>query len=230
MLPDGVAPSEVAYAERMYRRSVLAAPMALMAAPPKLPPLNQKLRAFGIEWSVFDANDWQVEGSGADETLHLKVARPQQANPRAPLQYALAGMADPGRFTLEVEMKPDVGKNGKAGSTIVVYAWRDNLHFNYVHLSSDTGREQPVHNGIFHVYGGDRVRISPEDGPRAFPNDNWTPVRIVYDPSTHLVETWVRGEKNPSLRGVDLSLGTGRIGLGSFFNTGSFRRFRLTRG
>jgi YD repeat-containing protein len=214
----------------MLRRSLIGAPLALLAAPPKLPPLTQKVRAFGYDWSVFDASDWQVEGSGASQVLHLKVARPQEANPRAPMQYALAEEAGLARFTLEVEMKPDVGKNNKAGSTILVYAWRDNLHFNYVHLSSDTGREQPVHNGVFHVYGGDRVRISSEDGPRTFPNADWTPVRVDYDASKNLVETRVRGEKNPSLRGVDLSLGAGRIGLGSFFNTGSFRNFRLTRG
>ena len=213
----------------MLRRSLLAMPFALMAAPVKLPPLAQKVRVFGMEWSVFDAADWQVEGSGASQVLHLKVPRPQEANPRAPLQYAVADGPELGRFTIDVEMKPDVGKNGKAGSTILVYAWRDNLHFNYVHLSSDTGKEQPVHNGVFHVYGGDRVRISAEDGPRAFPNADWTPIRVTYDASKNLVETWVRGEKNPSLRGVDLSLGAGRIGLGSFFNTGSFRNFKLTR-
>jgi hypothetical protein len=54
-------------------------------------------------------------------------------------------------------------------------------------------------------------------------------VRIVYDGPKRLLETWVRGEKNPALRAVDLSLGAGRIGLGSFFNTGSFRGFKLTQ-
>jgi hypothetical protein len=210
----------------MLRRSVLALPFALMAAPPKLPPLSQKIRAFGKEWSVFDAADWQVEGSGASEVLHLKVARPQEANPRAPMQYALLNGPDLAKFNLDVEIKPDV-VNTKVGSNIVVYAWRDNLHFNYVHLSPDTGKEQPVHNGIFHVYGGDRVRISSEEGARAFHNADWTPVRITYDASKSLVETWVRNEKNLSLRGIDLSLGAGRIGLGSFFHTASFRNFRL---
>jgi hypothetical protein len=50
-----------------------------------------------------------------------------------------------------------------------------------------------------------------------------------YDAATGLVEAWVDGRTSPSLKAVDLSLGAGRIGLGSFFNTASFRRFRLTR-
>ena len=209
----------------MLRRTVFALPLALAAAPPKLPPLEQQIHAFGLDWSVFNAADW----SGSQDSLDLKVARPQEANPRAPLQYALANFRGLANFTVDVEVKPDTANNGKPGSAILVYAWRDNLHFNYVHLSSDTGKEQPVHNGVFHVYGGDRVRISQEDGPRAFPNAEWTPVRVVYDASKNLVETWIRGEKNPALRGIDLSLGTGRIGLGSFFNTAHFRKFRLTQ-
>ena len=32
-----------------------------------------------------------------------------------------------------------------------------------------------------------------------------------------------------ALKGVDLSLDAGRIGLGSFFNTAKFRNFKLTR-
>lgn len=162
--------------------------------------------------------------------LHLKVARPQEKDPRAPLQYAIAETPDIARFTLDVEVRPTADAKGKIGSAIVVYAWRDNLHFNYVHVSPDTGKEQPVHNGIFHVYGGDRVRISPDDGPRIFTTVEWVPLRVVYDAKTSLVETWVRGEKNSSLRGVDLSLAAGRIGLGSFFNTASFRNFRLKKG
>jgi hypothetical protein len=209
----------------MLRRTIFALPLALAAAPPKLPPHAEQIRAFGRDWSVLDAADW----TGSADSLELKVARPQRENPRAPIQYALAGGPPLASFSLEVEMKPEVNAAGTPGSTILVYAWRDNLHFNYVHLSNDTGREQPVHNGVFHVYGGDRVRISPEEGPRAFPNGEWTPVRVVYDASRNMIETWVRGEKNPALRGIDLSLGAGRIGLGSFFNKGSFRNFKLTQ-
>ena len=39
----------------------------------------------------------------------------------------------------------------------------------------------------------------------------------------------MNGQTSPSLKGIDLSLGAGRIGLGSFFNTASFRNFSLTR-
>jgi len=209
----------------------LAAPLLFAprarGAEPSLPMQKQRLECFGKRWLVHEASEWRA-GKGPDgEVLELKTARPQEANPRAPVQYALLDEEPAGCFTLDLEVKGGAA----VSSLIIVYAWRDPTHFNYVHLSTDAARKQPVHNGVFHVYGGDRVRISNEEGPASFADAlKWTPVRIVYNASTGLVETWIGGQKHPALRAADFSLGAGRIGLGSFFNTASFRRFALRRG
>ena len=204
----------------MLRRTLLTLP--LLAAG-RLPAAD-RLEAFGHRWSVPLGADWRVTREDGEETLELITARPKADSPRKPFQYALLEGPPLEKFTIECETR----KQTPRGSLIIVYAWRGPSHFNYVHLSDDTGSEQPVHNGIFHVYGGDRVRISPEQGPCALPPAGWHKVRVVYDAAAGLVETWVDGELNPSLRGSDLSLAAGRVGLGSFFNTGGFRRFRLS--
>jgi hypothetical protein len=184
-----------------------------------------RIQAFGLQWSVPLLADWSVAKVDGVETMSLLVPRPQQKDPRRPGQYALAETEPLGKFTLELEVKP-----GKAGeSLIIVYSWRDAEHFDYVHLSPDAARKQPVHNGIFHVYGGDRSRISVEDGPGTLPDDAWRAVKVSFDAGTGLVQATVDGKTNPSLRAADLSLGAGRIGLGSFFNTAAFRNFRLTK-
>jgi hypothetical protein len=210
----------------MERRSFLTLPVAAatMAAP--TPPLAAKIRVFGMDWQVMAAEDWKVEGTGASEVLHLVTARPQQKDPRRPTQFALAESEPIGKFTLEVEVKRIAPK----GSLIIVYAWDRDGYFNYLHLSDDTAEKVEVHNGVFHCYGGDRVRISPKAGPATLPTDGWHKVRMTYDASKGLLESWVDGVTSPSIKGIDLSLGAGRIGLGSFFNTGSFRNFNLTRG
>jgi len=46
------------------------------------------------------------------------------------------------------------------------------------HLSDDTGSTTDVHNGIFHVYGGDRVRISSTEGPATLTEEKWYKVRL----------------------------------------------------
>jgi hypothetical protein len=115
------------------------------------------------------------------------------------------------------------------GSLIIVYAHKDASHFNYAHLSVDAPMKQPVHNGIFHVFGGDRVRISSLDGPGSLPSaDKWYRVQLDYDAAKGEVQVMVDGQRYPSLRGVDLSLGAGRVGLGSFFETAEFRNLKVT--
>jgi hypothetical protein len=180
------------------------------------------VEVFGQKWRVPHASDWKIEQQDGKPVLTLLVARPQE-KPRRPMQFALAETPPWRQVVLECEMKR-VG-----GSMIIVYAWRDDSHFNYAHLSVDEGTKQPVHNGIFHVYGGDRVRISREAGPAAMPSEaEWYRVQLKYDASTGAVAVNVNGRELPSLKAVDVSLGAGKVGLGSFFDKGSFRNLKIT--
>ena len=177
----------------------------------------QTIDAFGHKWSVPVASDWAVE----DATLHLKVPRPQE-KPRRPKQFALLEAPAWQTVTISMEAKsPD-------GHFIVVYAYKDESHFNYAHLSIDEATKQPVHNGIFHVYGGDRVRISSERGPAAIPaKDTWVKVELSHDAATGIVGVTIDGKAYRTFEAVDLSLGPGKIGIGSFFNTASFRNLKI---
>ncbi len=185
---------------------------------------SDTVSAFGLTWDVPIAADWKIDGG----ELHLLVPRPS-TQPRRPTQYALARTAPLGKLALEFEVKKEAADaRNRRTSVMVVYGWRDKDHFNYAHLSVDAARAQPVHNGIFHVYGGDRVRISSEDGPPTLSGERWQKVKLVYDASKGRVDVWVDGETSASMRGVDLSLGAGRFGIGSFFDMGSFRNLRYS--
>ncbi|HUQ94394.1 MAG TPA: family 16 glycoside hydrolase [Bryobacteraceae bacterium] len=182
------------------------------------------LEAFGLHWDVPAASDWRFQNN----VLHLLVPRPS-THPRRPSQFALAQTPSYTKVTFEAEMQPEPKAiRNRRNSLILVYAWRDQDHFNYAHLSVDSAREAAVHNGIFHVYGGDRVRISSQDGPGTLTDGRWHQVKLVYDGSTGRVDVWVNGQTSPSLRAVDMSLGAGKIGIGSFFDTGTFRNVRIS--
>lgn len=182
--------------------------------------------AFGLKWRVPIAADWKVESG----ELHLLTPRPS-LQPRRPSQYALAETPDYPRVTFEVEVQREpAALRNRRNSLILVYAWRDENHFNYVHLSQDSAKQAAVHNGVFHVYGGDRVRISPEDGPGTLLDERWYKVKLDYDARTGTVVVWVDGKTSPSLKAVDLSLGAGKVGIGSFFDMGKFRKVRLHSG
>lgn len=181
------------------------------------------IEAFGLKWKVPMAKDWEVR----DGVLELLTPRPSLA-PRRPSQYALADTPDYTRVTIEAEMKAEPAKlRHRHNSLLLVYAWKGPNHFNYCHLSVDSAKQAAVHNGIFHVYGGERVRISSQEGPGTLRDEVWHKVKLVYDGKAGRVDVWVDGETSPSLRAMDLSLGAGKVGIGSFFDMGSFRNVKI---
>jgi len=177
------------------------------------------LGVFGQKWTVQSAADWAVDAN----LLQLKVAvEPPAGQPRRPTRIALLQSKPYSKVTVEAEIK----RNGR--SLIIVYAWQDDAHYNYAHISVDTAVAQNVHNGMFHIFGGERVRMSSLEGPGSLPTEDWTPVKLVYDGATGLCYVEVNGKRNPSLEATDLSLRWGRVGLGSFDETGDFRNVRIT--
>ena len=179
------------------------------------------IRAFGHNWVVPEAGDWQVQKEGATEILHLATPRGPLPGPRRPIQFALSDMAMR-EATVEADIQP------LKRSVIIVYAYQDEAHFNYAHLSTDTAMKQPVHNGIFHVFGGERVRISSQAGAASFPAINrWYHVKLVFDGPTGTVNVQVDGQPVPALQAVDLSLTHGKIGFGSFDETGDFKNVKI---
>ena len=187
----------------------------------------ERIDAFGYTWRVPLAADWKVGTKEGIPVLELLVPKPA-LQPRRPTQYAVAETPDFVRGVVELEMKkePEAARN-RHTSLMIAYAWQDDNHFNYVHLSVDAASEQVVHNGVFHVYGGERVRISPREGAATLPDEQWHKVKLVYDGTKGLVEVYVDGKTSTSMRAVDLSLGAGKFGIGSFFDMGSFRNVKI---
>ena len=90
------------------------------------------IEAFGHKWTVPVGADWKVEPGGV---LELLVPRPS-TQPRRPSQYALAETEPFSQLEVELEVKAEPASlRQRHNSLILVYAWRDAGHFNYVHLS-----------------------------------------------------------------------------------------------
>lgn len=193
---------------------VLSATLTLSAA--------DTLQVFGHKWTVPHATDWNVEQEDGTAVLHLATAREPLPGPRRPNQFAVAYTPDFNRVTVEADVRP------LKRSLMIVFAYRDAAHFDYAHLSTDSATKQPVHNGIFHVYGGERVRISSEVGRPAFPEtDRWYHVQLVYDSKSGTVQVSVDDRLIPALHAVDLSLGPGKVGVGSFNETADFKNIKI---
>jgi len=181
------------------------------------------LKIFGRDWTVPVAADWRVSAENGAETLSLTQGKEPLPGPRRPFQFALTSVPDYATVTVEADAKP-LGR-----SVMIVFAYQDEAHFDYAHFSIDTGEKQPVHNGIFHVYGGERVRISNARGPAAFAaTGNWYHLKLMHNASTGSVAATVDGQAVAALVATDVSLGAGKVGIGSFDETGEFKNVRIT--
>lgn len=186
------------------------------------------IEAFGLRWKAPIAADWKLEQVKGVPTLSLLVPRPS-TEPRRPTQFLVAQTPDYIRVTVELEMKQEpAAQRNRHTSLMIAYAYRDENHFNYAHMSVDAASSANVHNGIFTVNGGDRVRISSLEGPGSLTHEDWHKVKLVYDGTTGKVEVWVDGQTSPSLTVVDKTYGAGKVGIGSFFDLGQFRNVKIS--
>jgi hypothetical protein len=171
-------------------------------------------------WQMPFPEDWELQQEGGLSYLHMKRSR-EPGTPRRPIQFALLKEVDAGSFTLDVMVRR------VQGSMIVVFGYVDTLHFYYVHLSKDSGSEEPVHNGIFLVDGAPRRRIAGVEAKRALPDRAWHHVKIVRDVPSGSIQVFVDKETTSRFSVVDHTFTHGQVGVGSFDETGDFARFRL---
>lgn len=177
-------------------------------------------------WQLPKAADWEIASepgrpaTGRPNHFLRLLRRGEIGSPRRPLQYAILKDACLGDFTLQVKVR-------RAGrSMLVAFGYQDSLHFYYTHLSADPG-DHPVHNGLFKVDGGERFRIAGQGAKPVLPDQSWHTVKIVRQVSTGRIQVFADNDTQPRFQHTDASFRFGRVGLGSFDETGDFDDFRL---
>ena len=171
-------------------------------------------------WLVPRPSEWATPTEGENRFLRLVEPGPI-GEPRRPVKFAVFEEACVGDFDASVRVRR------KEKSLIVVFGYQDRAHFYYAHLSSDDG-DHSVHNGIFKVQGGSRYRIAGLGSAPALPEPEWTSIRIQRTVADGKIEVWAGDDPEPRFSVVDPSFRFGRLGLGSFDETGDFDDFKLT--
>jgi hypothetical protein len=173
--------------------------------------------------------DWTLDGSGtwdvADGSLRLVKAGTPGGPIRRPAALAILKSDPFTKLTLEAEIKSTAPVDLPVRDVELIFGYESPTRFYYVHLAGITNA---VHNGIFVVADADRRRLDTPDSLPQMKDQAWHRVRLERDPSTGRIEIFVDGSTTPALKATDTTIAAGRVGFGSFDETGEFRNIVVT--
>ena len=170
-----------------------------------------------------------LDGSGTWEVKDHLLVLSKAGTPGGPIRRpsALAVLkSDPlVRATVQVEMRSTAPEDVKNRDLEIIFDYESPYRFYYVHLAGIT---DPNHNGVFLVDNKDRRRIDEGTAPPQLKDREWHRVRLERDGSNGRIEVFVDDSKQAVLKAMDTTIASGRVGLGSFDDTGEFRNFSVT--
>jgi hypothetical protein len=180
-------------------------------------------------WAPVTPAKWQLTGREVI-LAEAGVARP---GPRRPFEYAIL-TAGPALSAVEIraQVRLDEPVEITNRDVIIVFGYRSDTEFYYAHLSTDNTIYP--HNGIFKVNNADRERIDFQWNGRsrganpAVVDRDWHDVVVRHLPATGEIAVYVDGSRDPLMTAGDRTFASGRVGFGSFDNTGRLRDLKVT--
>lgn len=173
--------------------------------------------------------DFDLDGNGAwavrNGTLILEKAGVPGGPIRRPAALAILKGEPLKDLTYSVVLRSTAPVDLDVRDVQLIIGYQSPSQFYYVHLSAKT---DAVHNGIFLVNNADRRRIDQPDSRPRLVDQAWHAVRVERDVTKGTILVFVDGDKTPALSATDRTLTSGRVGVGSFDETGEFRALAVT--
>ena len=170
-------------------------------------------------WKTTDPNAWRVmePGKGSNRVLEL-FGKSNYAPPhRSPFNIAILKYHTVGDFELTAKVQTTKESYGHRDMCLF-FGYQDPVHFYYVHL----GQKADDHaNQIFIVNDAPRTKISEKSTDGTPWNDGeWHDVKIIREVESGLIEVYFDDMKTPVMSAHDKTFEWGKVGLGSFDDTG----------
>ncbi|MCI0463554.1 MAG: hypothetical protein L0Z62_41995 [Gemmataceae bacterium] len=142
---------------------------------------------------------------------------------RSPFNVSLVKDVVVGDFVLEALVQ-STGKDNPHRDVCLFFGYQDAAHFYYVHLGKKTDDHA---NQIFIVNEADRKKISTKTTPGTPWDDQWHRVKVVRTVADGKIEVYFGDMKTPVMTATDRTFTWGRVGLGSFDDSGNWDEVRL---
>ncbi|MFO0891342.1 MAG: hypothetical protein U0790_19635 [Isosphaeraceae bacterium] len=171
-------------------------------------------------WDFTDRSAWQITkvDDGKSRVLEQHRASKYQPPVRSPLNIALAPGVDVSDLVLDVRVRSTTRDYGHR-DLCLFFGYQDPSHFYYVHL----GKAADEHaNSIFLVDGKPRVSIAESRTSGTNWTEGWHKVRVVRKVADGSIAVYFDDMERPAMTAHDRTFTHGRVGVGSFDDTGMF--------
>ena len=174
-------------------------------------------------WQPTDAAAWQVVDITGGRAYALTKQSNYKPAHRSPVNISLVRDVYVDDFTLDVRVRSTSREYGHR-DLCLFFGYQSPTRFYYVHFGKKTDDHA---NQIFIVNDAARTKISTETTPGTPWDDGWHNLRITRSAATGEIAVYFDDLTKPVMRAVDKTFKWGRVGLGSFDDTGEFTNVRL---
>jgi hypothetical protein len=175
-------------------------------------------------WQPTDESAWKVtEGRKGHVYSQHKKRSDYEPPHRSPLNMSLVKDVEVTDFEMTVRVLSTHEDYGHR-DVCLFFGYQSPSHFYYVHLGKKTDDHA---NQVFIVNDAPRVKISTITTDGTDWDDKWHTVRITRDTENGTIAVYYDDMKNPVMAATDKTFRWGRVGVGSFDDTGDWDDFRL---
>ncbi|MCH8922746.1 MAG: hypothetical protein IIA67_06315 [Planctomycetes bacterium] len=210
----------------MFVAFALSGPFGIQAEEPKQLPLvfQDDFEKGADRWQPSDSKGWKVKQTDRGKVYSQFNKRADYKPPhRSPYNFSLIKDLTVGDFVLTTKVL-STHKDYGHRDVCLFFGYQDPGHFYYVHL----GKKADDHaNQIFIVNEKPRTKISLKTTKGTNWDDKWHNVKIVRSAKDGTIEIFYDDMKNPVMIAKDKTFTWGRIGIGSFDDTGDWDDIKL---
>ena len=174
-------------------------------------------------WQATDPKAWRIEDKNGGKVLALFKQSKYNPKVRSPLNINLIKDVVVGSFVLELKMLSTTKDYGHRDMCLF-FGHQNSSHFYYVHIANKSDAHA---NSIFIVDDKPRVSIAKTRTEGTKWDDKWHTVRLVRDAEKGTIEVFFDDRAEPIMTAVDKGFAWGRVGVGSFDDTGCYDDIRL---
>lgn len=170
-------------------------------------------------WEPTDPTAWKIVKTDKGN-VYNQFKKKSNYNPphRSPFNISLLKDVTVSDMVLEARLHSTHEDYGHRDMCLV-FGYQDPAHFYYVHL----GKKADEHaNQIFIVNNAPRTKISTKSTPGTNWDDEWHKVKIVRTPGDGTIKIYFDDMEKPVMEATDKNFAWGRIGVGSFDDTGEW--------